>query len=723
MIEIKTHRPAVKEQRLLGRSGTGQFLGANLVNGQLQQVQRAEEAIGVNFAIYAPEAEALTLCLYDGQQNEIRLPMKKDSLGIWHLLVEGLSEGAQYGFRAKGCWSPDEGLRFNHNKLLADPYAKEVRGKISWKAGLFDYQGVKRSEWQPNLEDNQQLTLRSVVRSSQFDWQGVSRLAQLEVGEVIYETHVKGFTRQHPAIPEALQGTYLGLCHPAAIAHLKKLGITTVELMPVTSFVSEARLSKLGLKNYWGYNPLCLMAPEPSYAINDPVTELKTMVRELHRAGIRVIMDVVFNHTCEAGSDGPLFSLRGLAEKDYYLLDYHEGHLYSTNYSGCGNTLNFDSPQTLKLLMDSLRYWVQEYHIDGFRFDLAPTMARRNRQFDSRSAFFQAVHQDPVLSQCQMIAEPWDLGPDGYRLSGFPKSWQEWNDRYRDGSRDFWRGNHEQLVDLAWRMTGSSDLFGASRPLASINYVCSHDGFTMNDLVSYEHRHNLANGEDNRDGDQHNLSWNCGVEGRSLDPEIMARRAQAKRNLFATLMLSLGTPMFLAGDEFGNGQHGNNNAYCQDNAIGWLDWSRAEEGSPGRELQSFVEGLIALRKHYAVLAGVCQDDQGNRHHVVFDWFTCQGTKLHASQLPEQREGTLGIRFRFSDFNGKASCDHPALMVLLNNSNAGQRFQFPDIDQNVCWRRVLSTAQGNHFKREVVLNHGWFDVPNQSIVLIEEQKFS
>lgn len=710
MIEITT------PMELITRPGTTRLLGANFVNQQLQLAQ-GDEIAGVNFAVYAPEATALSVCLFDEQLQETRLPMKRSLSGVWHLMVEDVGEGQHYGFRADGQWAPNEGLRFNPNKLLADPYAREVSGKVNWRPELYDYSSVNRSNWSMNTCDNQHLTPRSVVRHDHFDWQGVSAPVRSEHQEVIYEAHVKGFTRQHPDIPEDIQGTYSGMCHPAAIDYLKSLGITTVELMPVTSFVSESRLGKLGLKNYWGYNPLCMMAPEPSYAVSDPVNELKTMVRELHRAGIRVIMDVVFNHTGEAGADGPALSLRGFAEKEYYLHDYYDGHLQSTNYSGCGNTLNYDSFQSVKLLMDSLRYWVEQYHIDGFRFDLAPAMARRNRQFDSRSAFFQAVNQDPVLSRTQMIAEPWDLGPEGYRLTGFPKTWQEWNDRYRDGIRAFWRGNLEQQVDLAWRMVGSTDLFAADRPMASINYVCSHDGFTMNDLVSYEQRHNLANGEDNRDGDQHNLSWNFGVEGRTDDPAILEKRARAKRNLFATLMLSRGTPMFLAGDEFTNGQYGNNNVYCQDNPTGWLDWSRNSENYIGADLRKFVSGLIKFRQSYPVIGGYYQDEQGNIHYPVHEWFSKNGTRLNASQLPEQKSGTMGLLFRFNNDQ------HPALIILINNTDITHRFQFPDIDRNVCWRRVLSTAGHDYFRREVVFNHGWFDVSENSVVVIEEQLMS
>ncbi len=701
-------------------SGTRQHLGAHFVHQNMQKTT-ASEAEGVSFAVYAPDADTVLLCLFNHQQQETRLPMKKGLNGVWQLLIQGITEGQQYGYRADGQWSPDEGLRFNINKLLMDPYAREIKGKVNWRRDLYDYSGNNRREWVINTSDNQHLMPKSVVRSDEFDWQNTPKPEKLDHGEVIYETHLKGFTKTHPDIPADIRGTYLGLCHPVAINYLKAMGINTVELMPVTSFVSEARLGKLGLKNYWGYNPLCMMAPEPSYAVADPVKELKTLVRELHKASIRVVMDVVFNHTCEAGSDGPVLSLRGLAEKEYYLLDHYDGHLQPANYSGCGNTLNYDSPQTTRLLMDSLRYWVEEYHIDGFRFDLAPTMARRHRHFDPHSAFFQAVHQDPVLSQCQMIAEPWDLGPDGYRLSGFPQGWQEWNDRYRDGVRAFWRGNLEQQVDLAWRMVGSSDLFPGNRPLGSINYICSHDGFTMNDLVSYEHRHNLANGENNRDGDQHNLSWNFGVEGSSDAPEIIEKRLRARRNLFTTLLLSRGTPMFLAGDEFGNGQHGNNNTYCQDNSVGWLDWEAMKSSKPGSSLQVFVAELIQFRKKYQVLASYIHDDAGHIVYPTHDWFSLTGNCIDARNLPEYKDGCLGVRLRFENNL------HPALIILINNSDKKQRFHFPEltqkVDQQFSWQRVLSTSEPNFFEREVVLNYGWLDVNHNSISVIEEQLLS
>ena len=475
----------------------------------------------------------------------------------------------------------------------------------------------------------------------------------------------------------------------------------------------------MGLSNYWGYNPLCLMAPEPSLAIDDPVTEMKTMVRELHRAGIEVIMDVVFNHTCESGHGGPSLSLRGLSERDYYLIDETvdgRGHkkIDSTNYTGCGNTMNFDCPQTLKLTMDALRCWVEEYQVDGFRFDLAPTMARQGRVFRQDSAFFQAIYQDPVLSQCKMIAEPWDIGPEGYRLAGFPREWQEWNDRYRDGIRSFWRGDSHRVADMGWRLAGSVDIFGNHRPIGSINYICSHDGFTLNDLVSYEHRHNLANGEHNRDGDAHNYSCNYGVEGPTTHTPILTRRQRVKRNMLATLMLSRGTPMLMAGDEFGNSQEGNNNAYCQDSELSWLDWSWQNDESSwlAKDLQMFTASLIELRKKHPLLQG-----DGGRKNIT--WMDRYGARLNEHQLGQVKGGCLGLKISNPEPDQKE--DEPtALYILMNSEKVNRWFTFSDRHSQSFWFTLLDTSEPELVKSDVLLTRGWCLVEDDSLVIIEER---
>lgn len=700
--------------------------GATLVNDDFLPTT-GSEATGVNFAVYAPDARQLYLCLFNQSDEEERLAMSPSDQGVWHLLVKGIEAGQLYGFRAEGAWSPSISPRFNSHKLLMDPYTRELRGAVQWSEALFDYQWhapsennaykVKRfstedsaEQWLKSEQDSAAFMPRSVVREHTFDWQSVKKPVISKADSVVYELHVKGFTQQHPDVPEALRGTYLGLCHPPVIDYLNRLGVTAVELLPVTSQVNEERLEGMGLRNYWGYNPLCMMAPEPSLAIKDPVTEMKTMVRELHRAGIEVIMDVVYNHTCESGHGGPSLSMRGLAESDYYLMDDHSGRLSAVNYTGCGNTLNFDSPQTLKLTMDALRLWAQEYQIDGFRFDLAPALARQHREYRFDSAFFGAVHQDPVVSRTKLIAEPWDIGPEGYRLSGFPQEWQEWNDRFRDGTRAYWRGDEGRLAEMGWRITGSEDVFGKRRPLASINYLCSHDGFTLNDLCSYEERRNHANGEDNRDGDQHNFSRNYGVEGETEDRDIRARRQRARKNMLATLMLSRGTPMLMAGDEFGNSQQGNNNAYCQDSPLSWQDWGWMQD-SEGDDavLQLFVQQLIAFRKTHSLLGGA-----GGRKATT--WYSPDGIRLTEAQLGELGGGCLCIKMA----SVVTHQDEKSLYILINNEEQSRKVTLPQIDPEKYWNRLLDTSSASPFAKEVLLTRGWIEMEANSLVVIEEQ---
>ncbi|WP_448218093.1 glycogen debranching protein GlgX [Endozoicomonas sp. 2B-B] len=708
-------------------AGCPELQGATRVNDDFLPTAD-HEATGVNFAVYAPDASQLYLCLFSQNDEEERLAMMPSDQGVWHLLVKGIEVGQRYGFRAEGAWSPSISPRFNSHKLLMDPYSREVRGKVQWSEALFDYQWhapsedntyrIKRfssansaEQWLKSELDSAALMPRSVVREQTFDWQSVKKPAISRADSIVYELHVKGFTQQHPDVPEALRGTYLGLCHPSVIDYFKRLGITAIELLPVTSLVSEERLENMGLRNYWGYNPLCMMAPEPSLAIRDPVTEMKTMIRELHRAGIEVIMDVVYNHTCESGHGGPSLSMRGLAERDYYLMDNHNGRLSAVNYTGCGNTLNFDSPQTLKLTMDALRLWAEEYQVDGFRFDLAPALARQHRVFRYDSAFFRAVHQDPVISRTKLIAEPWDIGPEGYRLSGFPQAWQEWSDRFRDSARAYWRGDGGRLAEMGWRITGSEDVFGKRRPLASINYICSHDGFTLNDLCSFEERHNDANGEENRDGDQHNFSRNYGVEGETEDRHIKAKRLRTRKNMLATLMLSRGTPMLMAGDEFGNSQQGNNNAYCQDSPLSWLDWSwRQDSEDDGAVLQSFVRQLISFRKTHFLLGGA-----GGRKATA--WYSPDGSKLTEAQLGELGGGCLCIKLS-SVINSE---DEKNLYILINNEAQSRKVTLPQVEPHKYWTRLLDTGSESPFSREALLTRGWVEMEANSLVVIEERR--
>ena len=663
--------------------------GANFVDEQLQPVP-ADQAFGVCFCVYAPRAESVLLCLFNNAGAEIQKPMKYADKGLWQLLVKDIPEGQHYGFRSQGDWNPIQGHFFNPAKLLVDPCARQLEGDVIWHESVFNN----------DLDDSDHVP-RSVVRDSSFDWQNVIRPETPIESTILYELHVKGFTWLFPDIPEEIRGTYSALSHPRVIEYLVELGITAVELQPVTSFISEQRLHDLGLSNYWGYNPLCFGAPHSHYAHKDPVTELKTMVRELHKAGIEVILDVVFNHNCEGGSDGPLLSLKGLAGDEYFHWEYHEGKVSALNYSGCGNTLNFDSPQVQSLTIEALCHWSSEYHIDGFRFDLAPVLGRYQRQFSPDSPFLSTLRKHPQLRYRKIIVEPWDLGPDGYHLGAFPDQWLEWNDRFRIGCRKFWRGDDNGIVDLAWRLDSSSDIF-PDRPHASVNYLCSHDGFTLNDLVSYQDRHNQANGENNRDGNKNNVSWNFGVEGETDDPGIQEQRLKARFNLLATLMFARGTPMLLAGDEYGNTQSGNNNGYCQDSHIGWLNWEwMSEQKTDGRRLSRFTRQLIQLRKQWLTYS------EGQPF-----WYDLKGTILDSQSL-------LGVRVRCLQCSFNADNGYERLFVLFNNSQDNQRFILPGISRSAFWHIVLDTSQSQPSRHDVLLTKGWTLVQARSVVMVVE----
>ena len=557
---------------------------------------------GVNFAVFSAHASQIELCLFDatGTVQTARLALPAPSGDIWHARVAGLLPGQVYGLRAHGPWRADRGHRFNPHKLLLDPWAREIvapAGGFDWHGPHF---GADREHPQHmDTRDNALQAHKARVVHDHFDWQGDRPPATALVDTVIYETHVRGFTRQMPGVPEPLRGTYAGLASDAALAHLKRLGVTAVSLLPVQQILDEAHLAARGMPNYWGYNTLGHFCPDPRYAATASVrTEFRQMVQRLHQAGLEVLLDVVYNHTPEGDEHGPTLGWRGLDNLSGYRLPETQRERYD-NWSGCGNTLDIRHPRVLRLVMDSLRYWVQDFHIDGFRFDLAPVLGRGDRGFDRDSPFFQAVQQDPVLQGVKLIAEPWDIGPGGYQMGQFPRGWLEWNDRFRDTARAFWLGGDCTRGDLALRLAGSSDLFQARRrsPLESVNYIVSHDGFTLHDLVSYDMRHNQANGESNRDGHGHNLSWNCGWEGPTSDPEVNARRQRLKRALLATLLLAQGTPMLAAGDELGHTQGGNNNPYCQDNATTWIAWAQADQA-----LIDYTAHLLRLRTQLLPLA-------------------------------------------------------------------------------------------------------------------------
>ncbi len=555
---------------------------------------------GVSFAVYSRLAHAVDLCLFDAADSSretARVRLEQGDDDVWRGYVSGIKAGAFYGFRAHGPWSPEKGLWFNPRKLLLDPYAKAISGDHQWHP-LMQNIGANGAA---DFRDNGRHALKSVVISDEFDWEGDALLHTSWADTVIYEMHVRGYTMKHPGVPKKLRGTYAGLAESSVLEYLKGIGISAVQLLPVHQHLDDGFLIKRGLTNFWGYNTIGFFAPHSEYAAahdaQSQVIEFKKMVRALHGAGIEVILDVVYNHTAEGDENGPSIFLRGLDNTTYYLTN---GDARTLNYTGCGNTVNAASPPCLRLIMDSLRYWVLEMHVDGFRFDLAATLGRRGEQFDYAAPFFQAVAQDPVLSRVKMIAEPWDMGPNGYQVGAFPKPWRELNGRYRDDARLFWCGSPWATADLAKRFCGSDDIFGPAgrSPLTSLNFLTSHDGFTLRDVLSYHDKHNEANGEDNRDGDNQNHSWNCGVEGETKDDAVLALRRKIARSMLATLFCSLGVPFLNAGDERWRTQGGNNNAYCQDNEISWIDWSESAES---RAFQSFVARLVLFRKAHPVL--------------------------------------------------------------------------------------------------------------------------
>jgi glycogen operon protein len=553
---------------------------------------------GTNFSLFSQVAERVELCLFDDDGAESKVELDEVDAFCWHAYLPSVGPGQRYGYRVHGPWDPGRGLRCNPAKLLLDPYAKAVEGGVEWAPACYPY--TFGDENARNDDDSAPYVPRSVVHNPFFDW-GNDRPPDVPLNEsVIYELHVKGFTARHPEIPETQRGTYAGLAHPAAIEHLKGLGVTAVELLPVHQFVHDAGLVERGLRNYWGYNSIGFLAPHNSYAAGqrgEQVAEFKAMVRALHEAGIEVILDVVYNHTAEGNHLGPMLSMKGIDNAAYYRLVPDAPQFYYDT-TGTGNSLNVGHPHTLQLIMDSLRYWVTDAHVDGFRFDLAASLARQFHEVDRLSAFFDLIQQDPVVSQVKLIAEPWDIGEGGYQVGNFPPLWSEWNGRYRDTVRDFWRGEPATLGEFASRLTGSSDLYQADarHPGASVNFVTAHDGFTLADLVSYNDKHNEANGEDNKDGENHNRSWNCGAEGETDDEEVLALRHRQQRNFLATLLLSQGVTMLLGGDETGRTQRGNNNAYCQDNDISWLDWGHQDEA-----LLAFARQMITLRREHPVL--------------------------------------------------------------------------------------------------------------------------
>jgi len=662
------------------------------------------DGAGTNFAVWAGDADGVDLCLFedtaDGGSREIRLPLRERTFRVWHGYVPGVEPGQRYGYRVHGRWAPERGERWNPAKLLLDPYARAVDGEFTLCDPVFGHVRGGPDTVRDD-RDSAPYVPRSVVVADDHDWSHDSRPKTPWAETILYELNVKGFTARHPRVPEHLRGTYAGLAHPAAIDHLVRLGVTAVELLPVHQFVSEEHLIRGGLGNHWGYNSMGFFAPHAGYSSaggrGGQVREFREMVHALHEAGIEVILDVVYNHTGEGGPGGPTLSFRGLDNAGYYRLAADRRHY--TDHTGCGNTLDVVRPHVLRLITDSLRYWVLEMGVDGFRFDLAPALTRGAAgDVDPPSSFLSVIEQDPVLSRVKLIAEPWDLGPDGYRVGAFPPLWTEWNDRYRDAVRDFWRGARPDVRDLAYRLSGSSDLYQREdrSPYASINYVTAHDGFTMRDLVTYERKRNEANGEDNRDGTDDNRSWNHGYEGESRDPHVADLRRRQIRNLMTTLLLSTGVPMITAGDEMGRTQDGNNNAYCQDNALSWLDWS-ALESPRWRPLLDLTARLIRLRRAHPVLcrrafySGRPVAPDGLRDLAWFtpagremterDWFAPTATLgMYLSGLDIDRRGPRGERIVDDSF-----------LFVLHASSQPMLFTLPGEPWAHSYEIVVDTA--------------------------------
>jgi isoamylase len=653
---------------------------------------------GTNFSVYSSAAQRVELCLFDDAGHEQRVNLPEVSAFCWHGYLPGVGPGQRYGFRVHGPWDPGAGLRCNPAKLLLDPYAKAITGQVRWGEEMFSY--VFGDEERANDADSGPHMPLSVVVDSAFDW-GDDRPPNVPLHEsMIYEVHVKGFTALHPTIAPELRGTYAAMATPEAIDHLALMGVTAVELMPVHQFVDDQHLQERGLHNYWGYNSIGFFAPHGPYSsagdAGAQVREFKAMVKALHAAGIEVILDVVYNHTAEGNHLGPTLSFKGLDNRSYYrLVDDNPGFYYDT--TGTGNSLNVRDPQTLQLIMDSLRYWVLEMHVDGFRFDLAATLARQFHEVDRLSAFFDVVHQDPVVSQVKLIAEPWDVGDGGYQVGNFPPLWSEWNGRYRDTVRDYWRGQPGTVAELAARLTGSSDLYEETgrRPFASVNFVTCHDGFTLHDLVSYNEKHNEANGEDNRDGTDDNRSWNCGAEGDTDDPVVLALREQQKRNFLATLFLSQGVPMLLYGDEMGRTQHGNNNAYCQDNPLTWLDWTQRDANLA---LLGFTRQLMDLRRAHPLFRrrGWFQGRPiRGRGNPDIAWFDPNGSEMSDEQWQESFAKSLGV---FLNGEGIATPDNEGRRVVddsmylcFNAHHEPLAFCMPDAEFAKEWSVLIDTS--------------------------------
>ena len=684
-----------------GETGT-HTPGHDTWTGEAYPLGATPDATGTNFAVFSRVAERVELCLFDETGRETRVDLPQMTGFTWHGYLPGIRPGQRYGYRVHGPWDPSSGRRCNPRKLLLDPYARAIEGEVRWGAAIHGH--VPGEPFRQQTTDSADYVPRSIVMADDFDWSNDTSPHVPEPETISYEMHVKGFTKRHPGVPEELRGTYAGLAHPAAIEHLLKLGVTAVELLPVHHFVHDGFLRERGLRQYWGYNTIGFFAPHAEYAAagsgGGQVNEFKSTVKALHAAGLEIILDVVYNHTGEGNHRGPMLSFRGLDNAAYYRVSPESPRHY-TDYTGTGNTLNVREPYVLQLIMDSLRYWITEMHVDGFRFDLASALARELHEVDRLSSFFDIIQQDPVIRTVKLIAEPWDVGEGGYQVGNFPPHWAEWNGHYRDSMRDLWRGEPDTLHDFGRRFTGSADLYAdeGRTPAASVNLVTAHDGFTLTDLVTYNRKHNRANGDHNRDGESWNRSWNCGVEGPTDDDAINALRTRQRRNLMATLLLSQGVPMLLGGDEIGRTQHGNNNAYCHDSELSWFDWEHLDE-----EMLEFTRRVIALRREHRAFrrrnwfrAGLPEEEPDGVRDI--EWCRPDGTRMTDDDWHTDDAAAIAVYLsgeHLVDGNGHNVVDD-SFYLALNATAEPMTFHLPDGWLGASWSLVFDTAAEHPFE--------------------------
>ena len=685
------------------------------------------DGLGVNFALFSAHATRVELCLFDdtGRREIERIELPEYTNEIWHGYLPDAHPGQIYGYRVHGPYEPDAGHRFNPNKLLIDPYAKQLVGRLQWSEALFGYTiGSPDGDLSFDTRDSAPFVPKCKILDPAFTWGEHQPVRVPWDRMIIYEAHLRGLSMRHPSVPEAKRGTFAGLTHPDLLNYLKKLGVTSIELLPVHAFVNDQHLLDKDLNNYWGYNSIAFFAPHPAYLASGKVNEFKEMAARLNHAGFELILDVVYNHTAEGNELGPTLSMRGIDNVSYYRLMPDNPRFY-VNDTGTGNTLDLSHPCVLQMVTDSLRYWVTEMGVDGFRFDLATILGRYAEGFTERHSFLVACRQDPILSKVKLIAEPWDCGPGGYQVGGFPPGWGEWNDKFRDCVRAFWRGDDGMLPELASRLTASGDLFNqrGRRPYCSVNFVTAHDGFTLRDLVSYNEKHNEANGEDNRDGNDNNYSWNHGVEGPTEDPDICALRLRQMRNLLATLFFAQGTPMLVAGDEFGRTQHGNNNGYCQDNEISWVDWNLDEEG---QQLLAFTRKLIALRQDYAMLrrgrflVGTYNEELGVKDVC---WLVPDGSEMTEDHWHDPNARCLGMLMdgRAQPTGIRRKGEDVTLLLIVNAHNDAVNFRLPEVAQGTAWNCLVDTNRPDLRGNDIHPFNSDFLVTGHSLLLMKLER--